>query len=64
MSFANNYLLIGLKGDDFMPGIMIGVLIIGYTAFIIYKKAKDVKEGKSCCSGCSGCSSKNKCGLR
>lgn len=41
---------------------VIGALIIGYTGFIIYKKIKDVKAGKSCCSGCTGCPSREKCG--
>ncbi|HHU74421.1 MAG TPA: FeoB-associated Cys-rich membrane protein [Clostridiales bacterium] len=44
-----------------MPGIIIGILIVAYTGFIIYRKSKDIKEGKSCCSGCSSCPSKEKC---
>ncbi len=44
-----------------MPGIIIGTLIIGYTIFVIYKKSKDLKAGKSCCGGCSDCSMKGKC---
>lgn len=41
---------------------IIGALIVAYTVFIIYKKVKDTKAGKSCCSGCSGCPSRDKCG--
>lgn len=45
-----------------MPGIILGVIILAYTGFVIYKKAKDLKEGKSCCGGeCPSCSSKEKC---
>ncbi len=44
-----------------MAGIILGVLIIGYTGFVIYRKAKDVKAGKSCCSGCSSCPAKDRC---
>lgn len=44
-----------------MAPYIIGALILGYTAFIIFKKAKDVKQGKSCCDGCSSCSSRAKC---
>jgi len=46
-----------------MAAYIIGALIISYTAFILYKKAKDLKAGKSCCSGCSSCPSKGKCKL-
>lgn len=42
---------------------VIGTIILGYTGFIIYKRIKDVKAGKSCCSGCSGCPSRNRCGM-
>ncbi|NLL00704.1 MAG: FeoB-associated Cys-rich membrane protein [Clostridiales bacterium] len=41
---------------------IIGALIAAYTGFIIYKKIKDFRAGKSCCSGCSSCPSKEKCG--
>lgn len=44
-----------------MPYV-IGALIIAYTAFIVYKKVKDIRAGKSCCSGCSGCPAREKCG--
>ena len=46
-----------------MAGIILVVLIIAYTGFIVYKKTKDVKAGKSCCGGdsCSSCPSKGKC---
>lgn len=41
---------------------IIMALILAYTGFVIYKKARNVKAGKSCCSGCSGCPSREKCG--
>jgi len=44
-----------------MVGIIIGVLIVGYTGFIIYKKSKDLKAGKTCCGGCSTCHYSEKC---
>jgi hypothetical protein len=44
-----------------MAEFIIGALILGYTGFVIFRKAKDVKEGKSCCSECSSCPSKDKC---
>jgi hypothetical protein len=47
-----------------MVPIIIGILIIGYTAFVVYRKSKNIKEGKSCCSGCSSCPSKEGCGKR
>lgn len=43
-----------------MHNIMIGTIIIGYTGFIIYKKNKDRKAGKTCCGGCVSCSTKGK----
>lgn len=45
-----------------MAGIIIVMLILMYTGFIIYKRTKDIKAGKSCCGGCSSCPSKGKCG--
>lgn len=50
-----------MEGEGLMAGIILGVLIIGYTGFVIYRKAKDVKAGKSCCSGCSSCPAKDRC---
>lgn len=44
-----------------MAGYLIGAVILAYTGYIIYKKTKDVKAGKSCCGGCDNCQSKNKC---
>lgn len=44
-----------------MAGFIIGALILGYTSYVIYRKTKDMKAGKSCCGGCSGCSSRGKC---
>ena len=45
-----------------MPGIILVILIIGYTSFVIYRKTMDIKAGKSCCSGCSSCQAMDKCG--
>jgi hypothetical protein len=45
-----------------MVGIILGILIIGYTGYVIIKKTKDAKAGKSCCDGCSSCQAKDKCG--
>lgn len=44
-----------------MVEIAIGALILGYTGYIIYKKSKDIKAGKSCCGSCNSCGSKSKC---
>jgi hypothetical protein len=53
-----------MKGEVIMPGIILGIIILAYTGYIIYKKTKDLKEGKSCCGGCSSCSSKEKCNTK
>ena len=45
-----------------MAGIVLAVIILGYTGFVIYKKAKAMKKEKSCCCGCSSCSAHGKCG--
>ncbi len=47
-----------------MAGIVLGAVIIAYTGFVIYKKTKDMKAGKSCCGGCTSCSSKEKCSIK
>ncbi|HWT27808.1 MAG TPA: FeoB-associated Cys-rich membrane protein [Mobilitalea sp.] len=47
-----------------VAGFIIGGIIIIYTAFIIYRKVKDTKAGKSCCGGCDGCSMKGNCGSK
>ncbi len=47
-----------------MPGIILGVIILTYTGYVIYKKTKNLKEGKGCCGGCSSCASKGKCGTK
>jgi hypothetical protein len=44
-----------------MAAYIIVAIIIAYSGFIIYRKVKDLREGKSCCGGCSGCSSKERC---
>jgi hypothetical protein len=45
-----------------MAGIILVVVIVAYTGFVIYRKTKDVKAGKSCCDGCASCQMKDKCG--
>ena len=45
-----------------MVEVIVAAAIIGYTGFIIIRKTKDIKAGKSCCGGCSGCASREKCG--
>lgn len=51
-------------------GIVLGAMILTYTGYVVYKKMKDLKEGKSCCGGgssctsCDHCSSKEKCNLK
>lgn len=45
-----------------MVEYIIGAVIVAYTGYVIYKKTKDIKAGKSCCGGCSSCQSKGKCG--
>lgn len=45
-----------------MVAYIVVAIILGYTGFIIYKRVKDLKAGKSCCGGCSSCPSKGKCG--
>ncbi len=45
-----------------MAPYIFGAIILGYTGFVIYRKMKDAKEGKSCCDrGCSSCPAKGKC---
>ncbi len=45
-----------------MVELLIAAAIVGYTGFVIYKRGKDLKAGKSCCGGCGNCSAKEKCG--
>lgn len=40
---------------EYIPSIIIGVLLLGLVSFIVYKMISDKKKGKSSC-GCSGCS--------
>ena len=47
-----------------MAGIILGVIIVSYTGYVIYRKTKDVKAGKSCCGGCSSCQMKDKCSTK
>ncbi len=45
-----------------MAELVIAVVILGYTGYVIFKRVKDLRAGKSCCGGCSGCAAKEKCG--
>lgn len=38
--------------------IFIGIIIVGYAGFVIYRKLKDMKQGKYCGCGCDHCISK------
>ncbi len=39
-----------------MGTFLLLAVILGFTAYVIYKRIKNRKEGKSCCSGgCSSC---------
>ena len=40
--------------------ILLGV-ILSYAGYVVYKKTKDLKEGKGCGCGCSSCPSKSSC---
>lgn len=40
--------------------IILGVIII-YSGFVIYKKVKDIRNGKFCSGSCDGCTSMKKC---
>ncbi len=42
--------------------VVIAAIVLGYTGYVIYRKGKDLKAGKTCCGGCSSCKSKGKCG--
>jgi hypothetical protein len=44
-----------------MAAYIIAALVLGYTMFILIKKGRDLKAGKSCCSGCSSCPARGKC---
>jgi hypothetical protein len=44
-----------------MVGYILGAIVLAYTIFIIYKKVKDAKAGKSCCSGCDSCQRGDSC---
>jgi hypothetical protein len=42
--------------------IILGVIII-YSGFVIYKKVKDMRNGKFCSGSCDGCSSMKNCSV-
>lgn len=44
-----------------MEGIIIVGLIALYASYVIYKKVKEMKNGKFCGCGCSGCPSSKSC---
>ncbi|HEX3020971.1 MAG TPA: FeoB-associated Cys-rich membrane protein [Lachnospiraceae bacterium] len=41
--------------------IVILLIIFGYAGFVIYRKVKDMKNGKFCSCGCSSCPSSSRC---
>lgn len=53
-----------MKEEVLMAGIILGIIILTYTGYIIYKKTKDLKEGKSCCGGCDSCGARGKCSTK
>jgi hypothetical protein len=44
-----------------MADIIIGILIFGYTGFLIGKKVWNTIESKHCLSGCASCPGKISC---
>lgn len=44
-----------------MPAIIIGLLIAGYSGYLIYRQIRNAKEGNFC-GTCSGCPSAKACG--
>lgn len=44
-----------------MVELVIGLGIVGYTAYLVYRQVKNFKEGNYCGS-CSGCPSAKSCG--
>ena len=38
-----------------IPTIITGVVVAGYAAFILYRRIKDMKNGKICGCGCDNC---------
>ncbi|BCN32244.1 FeoB-associated Cys-rich membrane protein [Anaeromicropila herbilytica] len=40
--------------------IIIGVILM-YSGYVIFKKIKDVRNGKFCSCGCDGCSASKGC---
>lgn len=53
---------------EYLPTVIVALVLIGIVATVIAGMVKDKKAGKSCgCSGCSGCPmagqcKKDKCG--
>ena len=43
-----------------IPVIIIGIILL-YAGYVIWKKFKNMKQGKFCGSGCEGCGAKKKC---
>jgi len=54
--------LFDVKGGIIMVPYIIAGIILLYAAFVVYKKIKDFKAGKTCGCGCASCPSKGKCG--
>ncbi|NLC45453.1 MAG: FeoB-associated Cys-rich membrane protein [Clostridiales bacterium] len=44
-----------------MPTIIIGLVIAGYTGYLIYRQISNVKKGNFC-GNCSACPSSKRCG--
>ncbi|MDD7739415.1 MAG: FeoB-associated Cys-rich membrane protein [Fusicatenibacter sp.] len=47
-----------------IASILIGILIAGYAAYVIWRCIRKMKKGEFCdcgCGGCSGCSKESGC---
>jgi hypothetical protein len=49
------------KGEINMAKIIIGMIIAGYSGYLIFRQIKNMKAGKFC-NSCTGCVSANSCG--
>jgi hypothetical protein len=49
------------KGEIYMAKIIIGMIIAGYSGYLIFRQIKNMKVGKFC-NSCSGCVSAKSCG--
>ena len=51
-----------MKPIDIVIIAIVALLVVGITAYVVWKKKKGEKIGCGCgCSGCNGCGSANAC---